>query len=109
MSVNSERAERAARFAAIEAPSFTPAEQISIRDLRAGDFVESIPAQQGCRASQPMSALTSSVADWERWSQRIGRRGRMSIESRDMRFAAGAHLNVPADFVAIARRIIREG
>jgi hypothetical protein len=56
-----------------------------------------------------MSGLESSTADWNRWTQRIGRRGRMNIESRDMRFANGCHLNAPADFVTIARRAIREG
>jgi len=85
--------------------NFTDPQQITVGQIRPGDFVIEIPTQQNVRGIAPRSAARTAEADWTRWERRIGRRGRMSICSAKLTFVSyPGSFNVPADFTATVRR-----
>lgn len=85
---------------------FADPETLTIARLRPGDFVIEIPAQHGARGAKPNSGLATAEDDWETWTRRIGRRGRIGVHSRRLTFLARdlGTLNVPASFEVTARR-----
>ena len=69
--------------------AFGPPEEITVGQLRVGDFVVEIPTQGGILGVKVNSAVTSTTVDYDRYKMSTGyRRPRVSVTSRRLTFAA---------------------
>jgi len=82
-------------------------ETVTVSDLKPGDFVITIPTQNGVRGIRVNSGIRTVSDDWDTWTCSSGpRRPRISQLSRELRFndAKLGSVNVPASFAVQARR-----
>jgi hypothetical protein len=88
-------------------PVFGPPETVTVAELRAGDFLIAIPAQEGVRGVTVNSGIAELSDDWNTWRQSTGyRRPKVPVRSVVIivRDPKAKPVNRPAGFLAEVRR-----
>lgn len=87
--------------------TFADPAETTIAELAEGDFIVSVPTQDGLRGYTLNSAVRDISEDrWDLYEQRIGRRGRMSVAAREFttQYHKGVRIAYPSSFKVIARK-----
>jgi hypothetical protein len=104
-------ARRARAKARAAAHPFGPEQDITIADLRVGDFLIVVPSQGGVRGARVGAVVTATRHSWDTWGQHTaGHRRKVPVPSTQIEFgvhrtsAWTAGLDVPDTFRATVRR-----
>ena len=86
-------------------PDYADPAEMAVSELRIGDYVTTIPAQSGFRATRVNSAVRAIRDDHGVYTANTHRGGRrFNVASRQLTFASVTGVNVPADFRVIVRQ-----
>jgi len=95
----------------IQIPEFGPSEELTLAELRQGDFIEILHADLNLPAERPMSGIASVETDWswERTDYMPGRRRgfRHNIAARRITLLSRQAISSPDSRKVTARRQIR--
>jgi hypothetical protein len=97
--------------APVVVPVYGDPQEISVGELRVGDFVVEIPTQGHVLGHRFMSAVTRAESRWDVYKMSTGyRRPKVSVTSKFLTFASHPHgYHYPDSFTVTVRRPILEG